>query len=554
MYPSSSRKRHTSSRPLDTLNSASSVQGSIFSFGYDPEEPIEIDDDSPPEFRDVKRKKTESAQPISSWKPLQRSSTTTHNSTSQHRALAPKPHAAGINGQAKPPPLFDTYAEKTTLSSSNTKSGSYATSESVKKSTAQRRPRQPLDSMTRNFEGMIKQIQVQNSTIKGLERKVDQMTVVALKEIQDLLRGVKEKQDEQREERRAMLETLRDIMRHINKVLLPQENVSNYKERGDVALATVQHQFAPSFVQPPLAPNPLALSTMGIETNNNLFANLFADPNIPVLPEGDFWNANSIKQLSVPMQRDTSGQSMISTYTSDDDWYSAQDGSTEANMDFGLADDQLRVLLQALTENPNFDQYASTIQPNSSVDDNPEVSRADMSSLRANPKRRERPEYWQTSVDGINSFPIAQPAVPGANPFYAPSVTSLSTGVETLPSDCTRESSVAYTDNASGTARSLRTRTKQPDYVGHPMDQLKKDLKQKGRSSTERREGEQSSSSGGTSESGRQVRGRSACLSEAILAPSNGKKSTTGAVWPDKGPNTVRGRMVSFHVRLIEES
>jgi hypothetical protein len=163
------------------------------------------------------------------------------------------------------------------------------------------------------------------------------------------------------------------------------------------------------------------------------------------------------------------------------------------------------------------------------------------------------PEFW-ADKDATDQAEPSERYISIPFPTAAPRARSLSSGVDSLPSDCTREASVATGPDAAASSvgastdseRTLRKRTKHPDYVSHPMDQMKKDI----------REGRQTPVTGraastDSSEEGRRVRGRSACPPAAMLPASNGKKSGTGAKWPKHGGNTVKGRMVSPRIPLI---
>lgn len=87
----------------------------------------------------------------------------------------------------------------------------------------------------------------------------------------------------------------------------------------------------------------------------------------------------------------------------------------------------------------------------------------------------------------------------------------------------------------SSTSRSLRSRSRAIDYVGHPMDEMMRAMR----------------NTISTARSNKSVlvvpRGRSMIPSPTFLPPSNGKRSQVDAKWPPRGDNTVKGCLVRLH-------
>lgn len=124
----------------------------------------------------------------------------------------------------------------------------------------------------------------------------------------------------------------------------------------------------------------------------------------------------------------------------------------------------------------------------------------------------------------------------------------LSSGVESLPSGCTP--SLAGSERSElrqrSIGRNLRQLVGKPDYVRHPIDRYKTQQKRLlGMANGQRHSpvlSEASDRSALVSTS--QIRGWSAVPEQVLLAPGDGIKRS-GAKWPPKGLNTMRGRMVS---------
>jgi len=144
---------------------------------------------------------------------------------------------------------------------------------------------------------------------------------------------------------------------------------------------------------------------------------------------------------------------------------------------------------------------------------------------------------------------------------------SLNSGVEPLPSDCTRTSSVQPSvidcdgtgigpnlhENggrpSGGPERSPRGRGKHSRlHGGHPTDPYSRKIRREDRAAMAARTSHHDrvrSGSAASVGSHRDIRGRSAVPPIKLdLPPSSGPKDATGVKWLAHGPNTMAGRLV----------
>lgn len=322
--------------------------------------PIELYDDSPPSASSSKRRRVEASRPVSEWKP--KSSRHRENSPSHRRearVLAPKVNVNRSSKDIRP----DTHKHRPEKQSQP----------QPDPASQAKQPTQPpsvssLEMDQRKFDSLMKQIQIQNLTIKGLENKMDKILMNTKADILELLNRVRDQEVEAKTERREILDQVRMMMAELLLMTIRQTTGVDFNAPSSVpSILPPAPQVA---IQAPVFHQPTALPGVFVDSagSYDIAPNAREDPLAPF--REDQWAINAAFPANAPLQAVQAvptDPSSFSTYISDDDWYSAKDATSDRGTQFPAVDQQLSVFLSQLVDDPTFSGYPSMLNDIQSV-------------------------------------------------------------------------------------------------------------------------------------------------------------------------------------------